>query len=488
MIDRQGLDYATSVMTVEDVRSFCREYQIPSNVRPRAPGKGETAGCRNGEMSVYVHTFRASAVCYPLSSFLFSVLERFLPCPLSCRDLKRVIEDPAPPLLDCDRRLYKLLIRNASPALGFLEPLLVMDGMSTLWNKPGRRPAIMEEGEEMNLLKILQKALRAMEFVDVDADISIPLSSENVVIASPEQSLHEDVSKESGEKACVKKHQEVYALKSVEGNMVPETPVTPKVVLGIGVISSLAEKHAKPIGEPSSGMLFETEMGGVEAVVKVMDTHRSDVNMRFQQKVASLEDELVKNLEEKKQLLTDVMGLESEKLRALEEKVEMAHEFLDEKQAALDSAQDDLMASRVEVARLQEEVQGLRVEVQRLGVSQRTLVRDREWLVAEGCQRVFERIRGSNEYVQHFRDVNSACMAVGYQNGLRAGFKYAAQGTALEDSPCYDPTTQQWMKDSTLALADATPSILSQLAAKPHISLYEFQALTSVVDPNTPGA
>ncbi|KAD5960271.1 hypothetical protein E3N88_11743 [Mikania micrantha] len=763
-------------MTVEDVQSFCREYRIPSHLRPRALGKGETARCQNGEMSVYVHTFRASAVRYPLSSFLLSVLERyrvhflqihslgflrvvhfelaccclggmanvtlfrrfyrfcvdgdwftfekrwapafppcggkvlhclrdwktrfffvserFLPRPLPCRDLKRVIDDPSPPLLDCDRRLYKLLVRNASPALGFLEPLLVMVGMSNLWSKPGQRPAILEDGEvcalfcevssifpffgpsrccvhnmvlrlffvcvmyvsrmmicsyafaEMNLLKILQKASREMEFVDVDGDTPIPLSSENVMVASPEHSLQEDMSstddditplskllkgkavvaaeppkvptqrvplrfrlrshaqtghpsetsttelplvsikrkaslvpivEECGEEVCVgessrEKRQEVSSLKLVDEDVVPETPVVPKVVLGISAIASPSEKHVKPVGGPSPGLLLDTEMGSVGAAVTDMDTvvlsralafslkncfdqgmeavarlqHRSDVSMRFQQKVASLEDELVKTLEEKKQLLGDIIGLESvraeaegykdelalvvgkmkaveerarvlneeveryahelqcqhmvndsimhdndchqEKLRLLEGKVEMAHEFLDEKQAALDSAQDDLMTSRVEVARLQEEVQGLRVEVQRLGVSQRTLVRDREWLVAERCQRVFDRIRGSNMYVQLLGDVNSACLAVGYQNGLLAGYKYAAQGTALKDSPCYDPTAQQWITDSTLALAVATPSILSQLASTPHISLDEFQALTSVVDPNNPGA
>ncbi|KAL8261151.1 hypothetical protein R6Q59_025200 [Mikania micrantha] len=61
----------------------------------------------------------------------FFVSERFLPRPLPCRRSPTSDEDPAPPLLDCDWRLYKLLIRNASPALGFLEPLLVMAGIST---------------------------------------------------------------------------------------------------------------------------------------------------------------------------------------------------------------------------------------------------------------------------------------------------------------------------------------------------------------------
>ncbi|KAD6795351.1 hypothetical protein E3N88_06247 [Mikania micrantha] len=369
---------------------------------------------------------------------------------------------------------------------------------------------------------------RATEFVDVDADIPIPLSSENVVIASPEHSLQEDVSstdedttplsklvkgkavvaaeppktghpsetsktelplvslkrkaslvpiaEECGEEACVEKRQEVSALKLVEEDVVPEIPIVPKVVLGIGAIASPSEKHVKAIVVLSQALVFLLKNcfdQGMEEVARLQ--HRSDVNTRFQQKVASLEDELVKTLEEKKQLLTDVMGLESvraeaegykdelalvvgkmkaagERARALNEEVEryahelqcqqvvndsimhdnechkvkMAHEFLDEKQAALDSAQDDLMTSRVKVARLQKEVRGLRVEVQRLGVSQRTLVRDQEWLVAEGCQRVFEGICGSNEYVQPLGDVNSACMTVEYQNGLRAGFKYVA--------------------------------------------------------------
>ncbi|KAL8252556.1 hypothetical protein R6Q59_036249 [Mikania micrantha] len=57
-------------------------------------------------------------------TWFFFVSDRFLPRPLPCRDIKRVIEDSPPPPLDCDRRLHKLLVCNASPALGFPEPYL----------------------------------------------------------------------------------------------------------------------------------------------------------------------------------------------------------------------------------------------------------------------------------------------------------------------------------------------------------------------------
>ncbi|KAL8209628.1 hypothetical protein R6Q57_006360 [Mikania cordata] len=160
-------------MSAEDVQSFCKEYEyhILEHLRPRASSRGETAVCRAGEVSIYVHSFRACGVRYPFSSFLYSVLERhrvhfsqfhtlgflcIVHFELSCRTFGGMSNVPL------FRRFYHFRT----------------DGD---WFTFERR-------------RILKKASRAMEFVSVDADISIPLSTEIVVIPSPEQSLLEDIS------------------------------------------------------------------------------------------------------------------------------------------------------------------------------------------------------------------------------------------------------------------------------------------------------
>ncbi|KAL8242716.1 hypothetical protein R6Q59_013018 [Mikania micrantha] len=289
--------------------------------------------------------------------------------------------------------------------------------------------------------------------------------------------------------------------------------------------------------------LHENYSQGLEIVNRLQ--HRSDVALRLQQKIASLEDELTKVLEEKKQLLGEVLDVEAsraesrrlgeelkvtvdklkasesrvtaldeevekhahelqcqqivmdgymddsdrkeEEVRKLTETVEMAHEFLEDKRLELEKAQEDVLLSRVEVARLSNENQGLRAEVQQLAAANRELSADRRWLITQGFHRVFERIKGSNEYVCLFGEVNSACLAVGYQNGLCAGYKYSSQGVSLEESPYFNPSAEQWMMDSSHALESYSHSLLTHLAASPGISIADIQSLTAVVEPSTPG-
>ncbi|KAD3640426.1 hypothetical protein E3N88_29649 [Mikania micrantha] len=160
--------------------------------------------------------------------------------------------------------------------------------------------------------------------------------------------------------------------------------------------------------------------------------------------------------------------------------------LLEGKQAGMEQAQEDALTARVEIARLSEENQRLQREVVEVTGLNNQLAADRACLVTQGFRHVFNRIRDSREYVQLLGDVNSACLAVGYQNGLRAGYKYSSQGLYLEESPCYDPSAEAWMTKATLTLGAADHSLLSHLEKSPNIPLDDLEALTAVVDPTTP--
>ncbi|KAL8252092.1 hypothetical protein R6Q59_035785 [Mikania micrantha] len=104
----------------------------------------------------------------------------------------------------------------------------------------------------------------------------------------------------------------------------------------------------------------------------------------------------------------------------------------------------------------------------------------------EGFRYVFTRIKNNNEYVQLLVNVNSACLTVGYQNGLCAGYMYSERGLLLEERPCHDPSAEQRMTDAILALGAMNHSLLACLGGSPDMSVSDIDALTAVVDPTTP--
>ncbi|KAD5507404.1 hypothetical protein E3N88_15107 [Mikania micrantha] len=218
--------------------------------------------------------------------------------------------------------------------------------------------------------------------------------------------------------------------------------------------------------------------------------------MKFQQRIAAVEDELVKDLEDKKQLIGELLGVdalhvESKNLREslhvandkvvaserrvaelgsevdqcvgelreqrgdiksykidismLEELVRDLKMLLEGKQACMEEAQADALTARVEIARLSEENQRFQWEVVDVADMNQRLAADRAWLVTQG------------------------------------------QGLFLEESPCYDPTTEAWMTKATLALGAADHSLLSCLENSPNFPVADLEALTAIVDPTTPG-
>ncbi|KAD6795927.1 hypothetical protein E3N88_06823 [Mikania micrantha] len=687
-LERRGLGSASSKLSQGELQSFCRLYQIPASVHPHLPHPGDQVSACSDRVTIFTQSnggepniplfcrfyrFRVdgdwftfekrwpqnfpSCVSRVLQSLhdwklrFFFVNNNFLPARLPLRDMRNPIVDEAPPLRDCDVPLFRLLVENPTPAIVFPEPVLVMARFSPLWDEPEFWPAVMEEGQEMNLLKILKKANHGMEFVAVESSIPPPPSSHmellpvspsgsaeeisspdddelplaallekmgrvtRYVSGSVELSSHPPLKfrqRSSGQRTAVSllemfavttpitdEPEEASSLRRKKGKQVIESDVAvfayspirelyePNVVISPGGVSVPATSACLEM--PVSAVLIEAVSVAVapmcssyvvplilptpknvatssfvhDACYRDLDSfvlahqftlsleshrdlgleivrrlqHRSDVAMKFQQRIASVEDELVKALEDKKQLLgelldVDALRAESKNLRkslrvandkvaaserrvaelgsevdrcvgelweqrgdiksykidisVLEELMRDLKRLLEGKQACMEEAQADALTTRVEIARLSEENQRLQPEVVEVEGMNQQLAADRAWLVTQGFRRVFNFIRDSQEYVQLLGDVKSICLVVGYQNGLRAGYKYSGQGLFLEESSCYDPTAEAWMTKVTLALGAADHLFLSRLENSPDIPVANVKALTAVVDPTTP--
>ncbi|KAD4385007.1 hypothetical protein E3N88_25175 [Mikania micrantha] len=185
-MDRLGLGSMSWLPSQGELQSFCRLYQIPASVNPRLP-------CLGDKFPIAM----TGSLCLPrvLQSLrdwklrFFFVNNNFLPVRLPLRDMRNPI---APPLRDCDVPLFRLLVENPTPTIVFPEPVLVMAHVNPLWDESEFRPAVMEEGQEMNLLKILKKANRGMEFVAIESSIPPPLPPQMELLpVSPSGSAEE---------------------------------------------------------------------------------------------------------------------------------------------------------------------------------------------------------------------------------------------------------------------------------------------------------
>ncbi|KAL8257480.1 hypothetical protein R6Q59_029521 [Mikania micrantha] len=76
-----------------------------------------------------------------------SVLNEFLLELLPLLDINITFDDEAPLLRDCDLPMFRLLAKNPTQAIVFPEPILVMDGVSALWDDPYHRRKAMQDRE-----------------------------------------------------------------------------------------------------------------------------------------------------------------------------------------------------------------------------------------------------------------------------------------------------------------------------------------------------
>ncbi|KAJ0463094.1 hypothetical protein HanHA300_Chr14g0511331 [Helianthus annuus] len=94
----------------------------------------------------------------------FWVSDEIAPLKMVYRHLDIVLNEPEPSALEINTRFFETIRECPSRVRPFREPLLVLLGISKLWDKPDRDPVLMRDGQRMRLFCFMS----ALDFVKSD--------------------------------------------------------------------------------------------------------------------------------------------------------------------------------------------------------------------------------------------------------------------------------------------------------------------------------
>jgi hypothetical protein len=72
----------------------------------------------------------------------------------------------------------------------------------------------------------------------------------------------------------------------------------------------------------------------------------------------------------------------------------------------------------------------------------------------------YRRIRVSNEFTGPLDDLTKAYTNIGYQEGLKDGYQYAADGVDITETPFYDADASQKSEEAASLFANTEPPLL----------------------------
>jgi hypothetical protein len=78
-------------------------------------------------------------------------------------------------------------------------------------------------------------------------------------------------------------------------------------------------------------------------------------------------------------------------------------------------------------------IQELNEELQQALAAKESLGEERIWFPRRGLDMAYRKIRASNEFTGPLDDLTQAYTNIGYQEGLRDGYQYAADGVDVTD-------------------------------------------------------
>ncbi|KAJ0766893.1 hypothetical protein HanLR1_Chr03g0082831 [Helianthus annuus] len=183
---RKDLAKSFSHLAQEEVEAFCLEWGIGLRFKPVAPGCDVSIDqCPPGSVALYCRHFEFSNLRHPFSNFVLNIQEYYrvslgqihpqglarvmhfesgclersvfwvsdeiVPFKMVWRHSDVVLNKPEPSAVEINTRFLETLRECPSRVRPFPEPLLVLLGISKLWDKPDRDPVLMRDGQGMHL-------------------------------------------------------------------------------------------------------------------------------------------------------------------------------------------------------------------------------------------------------------------------------------------------------------------------------------------------
>ncbi|KAJ0678126.1 hypothetical protein HanOQP8_Chr12g0444371 [Helianthus annuus] len=461
---RKDLSVSFSCLTQKEVEAFCRERGIGLRFNPVALGYDKSVDqCPSGSIALYCCRFEFSNLRHPFSTFVLNVLEYYrvsfgqnhpkgmsrvlhfevlcraagydpslllfrrffhlaknesnVPFKMVWRHPDAFLNEPEPSESDLDECFLKAIRECPSRVQPFPEPLLVLLGISKLWDKPNRDPVLMRSG---------QVTTHQMLFL-----LTLKLQRGEDAVARGSEHRYEDVGYVS----------------------VPNVKGFTKTAVPKALARRSSRRMLKSAAQSTSSDHVE-----LSDDIEVSEGQGPD---------AEKEKNLVilgkKKVLGKKVATTPVQGSSSKDFKGLSEdevyvlnwSVKIGDSFKD---ASADKLKADRETMDVQKKAFAEEKEGLKVSVvQATG--------DNQWLIEQGFQEVVTYLLHSKEFKSTLGDVYTKLLNYGKHLGLVAGFKLHESGQALEQSPLFRPEASGIFKEFVQQMERLTYPYVSEVSS-----------------------
>ncbi|KAD5507445.1 hypothetical protein E3N88_15148 [Mikania micrantha] len=149
--------------------------------------------------------------------------------------------------------------------------------------------------------------------------------------------------------------------------------------------------------------------------------------------------------------LREEMRVKEAQLCDLKKELEKEAEMLAKNRAMFEKEQ---AMFKLEETKMKTSLEQLSQENQLLSARVEELSQDREWLIVQGFKHVVELLHRSPEYLEPLAAIQKASHAYGMYSGIRAGYKYAAAGRAMDTVAYFAPDSKAKLHRSVHAFEE----------------------------------
>ncbi|KAJ0530100.1 hypothetical protein HanHA89_Chr10g0385711 [Helianthus annuus] len=550
-----------SRLTQEEVELFCKKYGIGIEFTPTAPACDASIDkCPTGFVALYCRHFEFSNLRYPFSLFVLNLLEyyrvsfgqihpkgmaRVLHFEVLCRALgydpslllfrrffrlakngnwftfeaskvdsglissmrhpDAVLNEPEPLASDLNDAFLKSIRECSSRVRPFPEHLLVLLGVSKLWEKADRDPVLMRDGTGA------EQRFEGVGYVSVSnvKGFSKPLApktstrrSTRRLKAAPQSTstepveLSDDVeeSRDQGVEAGSEREKKLVVHgKKVSAKKVAATPVQGSSSMDVEGLDPdavyvpcwsvkvddsfkdavVCEEALSHIAPPSVHKTISEMDDDVMLSRMILSTCNLAAMLpqgvaRFRQRMQEYEEFSKKKDKMKSSMASMKKEISSfaEKEEAWSKKVEglsRQHEIemIDFKK----SFEADRLKLKADREALSVAQKGFDEEKESLKASVSRATSDNQWLIEQGFQQVVTYLLHSAEFNSALGDVYTKLLNLGKHQGLIAGYKLHEAGHSLEKSPLFRPDASDVFKSSVEQMERLTYPYVHQVSS-----------------------
>ncbi|KAJ0477031.1 hypothetical protein HanHA300_Chr13g0483851 [Helianthus annuus] len=113
------------------------------------------------------------------------------------------------------------------------------------------------------------------------------------------------------------------------------------------------------------------------------------------------------------------------------------------------------------------------------------LAKEKHWLITEGFGVLLTVISQSEEFKSSVEQVYRAYRDVGYQEGLKDGYAYSAQGLGKKETPLYNSKAKKRLSKLEKEFGGKTPALLEKILERPMMSIDELKVLLTPAGPSS---